>query len=59
MIGTPIILCGLMAMELARWLPFNLCLWVGEKIAGPPQEASICSHMLCSLQIFESAGIGS
>lgn len=37
MIGTPIILCGLMAMELARWLPSNLCLWLGVKIAGPPQ----------------------
>ena len=59
MIGTPIILCGLMVIELARWLPFNLRLCVGEKITGPPQEASRCSHMSCSLQMSASAGIGS
>lgn len=57
--GTPIILCGFIAIESASSLPFSLLLCVGEKIAGPPHEASIWSQMLCSLHISERGWIGS
>lgn len=57
--GTPIILCGFMPMESARWLPESLCACVEENMTGPPHEASMCSHMLCDLQMVARDSMGS
>ena len=57
--GTPSILCGLTAMLEARCEPDSLAACVEEKMAGPPQEASMCSQRLWRLQTSEMGAKGS